>query len=106
MMWPWRRTDPLLNAARLETEAARLAAVRDRLIETVAAKVIGKRLETPAIFFLEMNRPLTFIAGQAALVASPLLGALVPPQDIEDFARLMEDRSNVDRLIEIGRAHV
>lgn len=99
MIWPWRRADNPMAAVRLAEEEARLRQKRDTLIDAVAAKIVGKRLETPAVFFLEVNRPLTFIAGQTALVATPVLGAFIPPADIEDFARIMEDRANVDRLI-------
>jgi len=99
MIWPWRRADNPLARVRLDEEEARLRQKRDTLIDAVARQIVQRGLETPAVFFLEMNRPLTFIAGQTALVAAPFLTPIVHPRDVEDLARIMEDRANVDRLI-------
>ena len=43
---------------------------RDQVIEKWARKIVGKGLETPAILFLEMHKPLTFLASQGLLVGS------------------------------------
>jgi hypothetical protein len=75
-------------------------AERDRLIDLVARKVVERRLETPATFFLEMNRPLSFIAGQSLLVAMPFLAPILGLQFVEGLSRLLQDRANIDRLIE------
>lgn len=99
MMLPWRRSSGGVPSVTLEEEEARLRVRRDQLIEAVARKVVAKRLETPTVFFLEMHKPISFLAGQSLLIATPLLGAFIPPSDLEDVARLLEDRSNVDRLI-------
>jgi hypothetical protein len=72
---------------------------RDQLIYMVADQVVKRGLETPATFFVEMNRPLSFIGGQALVFFAPILGVVFNQQTIEEFARLMEDRKNVDRLL-------
>lgn len=73
---------------------------RDQLITMVAEQVVRRGLETPATFFVEMNRPLSFIGGQALVFLAPILGAIFSQHTIEEFARLMEDRKNIDRLVD------
>jgi|YelNatPaOPRAMG01_1025707.scaffolds.fasta_scaffold66240_3 hypothetical protein len=70
------------------------------LIEIVARKVVERRLEVPAVFFLEMNKPLSFIVGQSLLVAMPFLAPLLGLQRVEQLSILLQDRENVDRLIQ------
>ncbi|MEN6356848.1 MAG: hypothetical protein ABFD83_07160 [Armatimonadota bacterium] len=72
---------------------------RDSLINSISEKVVSRRLETPAVLFLEMHKPLSFIASQAALVAMPFLGPLVGAKGMADLSRLLADRNNVDLLI-------
>lgn len=73
---------------------------RDELINKVAEQVVKRGLETPATFFVEMNRPLSFIGGQALVFIAPVLGVIFDQRTIEEFARLMEDRKNIDRLLD------
>jgi hypothetical protein len=73
---------------------------RDRLLDEAAAMVARRRLEVPAALFLEMYRPLTFVASQALIVFTPLLGPLFGPERLMQLAQLLEDRGNVDRLLE------
>ncbi len=72
----------------------------DEAVNAVAGKIVARRLESPAVLFLEMHRPLSFIASQGLLVALPLLGPLVGSQAIVGFSKLLRDRRNIDRLIE------
>lgn len=73
---------------------------RDRLLDIVARKVVERRLETPAILFLEMHRPMSFIASQGMVVAMPFLAPLFGPENVERVSKLLEDRENVDRLVD------
>ncbi len=73
--------------------------LRDRVIERVARIVVERRLETPAILFLESNRPLTFLAGQGALAALPLIGGFVPPAEIEALSRVLDSEESLDLLV-------
>lgn len=72
---------------------------RDSIIDSIAKKIIERRLEAPAVLFLEMHRPLSFIASQAAVVALPIIGPLVGPKNMADLSRLLADRENINRLI-------
>ena len=78
----------------------REAELRDRAIERIARAIVDRRLETPAVLFLEANRPLTFFAGQGVLAALPLIGGFIPPADIEAFARVLDSQESLDLLIE------
>lgn len=72
---------------------------RDKLIDELARKVVARRLETPAILFLEMNKPVAFIAGQSMLVASPLLAPLFGPEGVRKYSQLFGSRDNIEVLI-------
>ena len=73
---------------------------RDKLINELAQKVVDKRMETPAIMFLEMHKPVTFLASQSILVASPFLVPLFGAEGVEKYARLFSSVDNVELLIE------
>ena len=72
---------------------------RDSLIEKIAHRIAKQKMETPAILFLEMHRPVSFFASQSLLLGSGFLAPLFGPDNIRRLAKLMEDRSNIDRLI-------
>ncbi|UCH33737.1 MAG: hypothetical protein JSV65_14365 [Armatimonadota bacterium] len=73
--------------------------LRERVIERVARVVAERRLETPAVVFLESSRPLTFFAGQGALFALPVLGAFMPAKDVEALSRVLDSEETLDMLI-------
>ncbi|MGQ9524966.1 MAG: hypothetical protein ACUVTZ_09030 [Armatimonadota bacterium] len=72
----------------------------EALIDVVARKVVQRRLEVPAVFFLEMNKLLSFIMGQSLLVAMPFLAPILGIQRVQQLSQLLQERENVDRLIE------
>ena len=73
---------------------------RDAFIEKMAAKIAQFGMFTPAILFLEMNKPISFLTGQATVLASGVLAPLFGFQNVQQFSRLCEDRSNVEKLIQ------
>ena len=72
---------------------------RDQVIQKVASMICARRMETPAILFLEMHKPLSFIASQGLVVASPLVAPLVGLENVQLATRLIEKRENVELLI-------
>ncbi len=70
------------------------------VIEEAASTIAKHRLEVPAVLFLEMHKPLSFVAGQAMVVAMPFLGPLFGPQKMARFTRFLQVRENVERLIQ------
>lgn len=81
---------------RQTTDDGRLTSThRDALIESLARWLTDLGMVTPAIFLLEAHRPLSFLASQVLLLAQPLLG-----QRARDYAFLLEDRENIERILE------
>lgn len=70
-------------------------AVFDRL----ARWIVERRMETPAILFLESSRPLSFVGAQAMHFFQPLVSVLFTGPDYERLARLLEDRANLSLLL-------
>ncbi len=69
------------------------------LIEQVARQLSRWRLTLPAILFLEVTRPLSFLASQGLLLCQPLLGFFYDEPRIAGYAELLSDRENIDRLV-------
>jgi hypothetical protein len=70
------------------------------VIDEIASTIIKRRLETAAILFLEMNKPLSTIAGQGMVVAMPFLGPIFGPVRMARYTRFLQTRENVERLIQ------
>ena len=70
-----------------------------RLIDNIAKTVVDNGLEAPAILFLEVAKPLSFIASQFAIFA---LGPLQWLFDLEGpkYTGLFMKRENVGRIID------
>jgi hypothetical protein len=71
----------------------------EQLVERLVDKASRWHLTVPAILLLEIARPFSFIASQGLLLCQPLLGFLYDETRISEFAELLADRSNLDRLI-------
>ena len=69
------------------------------LIEHVARQIGDRNLATPALLFLEVIKPFSFIASQGLLLAEPFLSFFYEEPRIADYADLLADRSNVEHLI-------
>lgn len=70
-----------------------------RLIDNIAKIVVEKGLEAPAIMFLEVTKPLSFIASQLAILA---LGPLQWLFELEGpkYSGLFMKRENVGKIID------
>lgn len=73
---------------------------RDILIEELAQKVVDRKLETPVIMFLEMHKPISFLASQAMIVAEPVLVPLFGPEGVRKYSQILDSPENVELLIE------
>ncbi len=71
----------------------------EKLINNIAKIVVEKGLEAPAIMFLEVTKPLSFIASQFAILA---LGPLQWLFELEGpkYTGLFMKRESVGRIIE------
>lgn len=69
-------------------------------IEEAANKIVRQGMGPAAILFLETSKPLGFLAGQTALMATPLLAGFIEPMRLEKYAGLMSNRTFIERLIQ------
>lgn len=66
----------------------------------LADLVAERNLGTPAIFMLETMKPLSFVTSQALLFFEPILEAFCTPGDYRTVAEALEDRDNLEWLIQ------
>jgi len=72
---------------------------RDELLNAISDRIIRHGLVTPAIFFLQMGKPLAFLGSQAVFLAQPFAGLFLNEDSIEDFGHILSDRENVELLL-------
>lgn len=68
-------------------------------IEKLANVVIDRGLASPAIFLLEMHKPLVGLVHAISLIASPALSILFGLNKTAKLLELFKSRSNVEKLI-------
>ncbi len=69
------------------------------LIEQLASGVHRRGLSLPAVFALEMYKPLTTLGHAATLVSAPLLMACFGTRFYQALLKLLESREQVEALI-------
>ncbi|MFN8219674.1 MAG: hypothetical protein U0S12_06025 [Fimbriimonadales bacterium] len=66
-----------------------------------AVEAIRKRgLQLPASLLFEMHKPLSYVGSQAAVVFSPFIVPFLGFDGVNDYARLLSKRENVEKLLE------
>ncbi|MFI5385847.1 MAG: hypothetical protein ACHQ50_06970 [Fimbriimonadales bacterium] len=73
---------------------------RDALLDRAAHEIRKRKLEIPAILFLEMHKPLAYVGSHAALAFSPFLVPFVGFDNLDNYSLLLSERANVERLIQ------
>ncbi len=71
---------------------------RDEIVNAIAERVRQFGVIVPAIFFLEMHKPLSYVGGQAMHFFAPIVGTFF--ETFEDYAYFFDDRNNVELLIQ------
>ena len=70
-----------------------------RLLDKAANAVVKRGMEVPAILFLEMHKPFSYISSQALIVTHPLIAPLAGLENVQTLSRLLMDRNNIEMLI-------
>ena len=70
------------------------------VLERFAQGVVTRRLEMPAILFLEMVRPLNFLGSQLVFASALIAGLFTSEREIKDVAKALEHRDSIASLIE------
>lgn len=73
---------------------------RDEIIDKIARWFRRKRIEVPATVFMQVNKPLTFMASQGWLFSSHLAALFFKEKTINEVYQLLSDRENIDRVID------
>lgn len=71
------------------------------LLEQAHAEIKKRKLDFPAMMFLQLQRPLAGVTGQAAIVFAPFIVPFTGFDRLNDFGRLLKKPDNVDKLIEM-----
>ncbi len=72
----------------------------EELIDKIARMIVQRRLGVVAIVLLESVKPLTFLGSQLMVFMDPFVSAFFKPDDYRLFYEMIEDRKNIDKLIE------
>lgn len=72
----------------------------EKMIERVADEIGKRGLETPAILFLEMHKPLANVFAHGALAFSPFLMPFLGFERVDRYTQFMASPKNVERLIQ------
>jgi len=68
-------------------------------IARIAKKVFDSGFVTPAVFALEMVKPLALLGSHAMIFFGPVVGAFIQADGYYRAAELLEETSNVELLI-------
>mgnify|MGYP001562322087 CR=1 FL=1 len=71
----------------------------EALLDRLAAEVAKRRMQAPAILFLESVKPLNFVGSQALVFLQPLVGALFSTVQWERVTAILERREALELLI-------
>ena len=79
----------------------RRAEVKDPrvMITQLAEKITSHGMSTPAIFFLEMVKYVSFLGSQLMVFFGPIITVFVEGHQYYEIAELLEDRENVEFLL-------
>lgn len=71
----------------------------EALLDKLARFVVDRGMEAPAILFLEMHKPLSFLAGQSTLLAAPLLAPFLGMDRLRDLSALLSEPDGIENLL-------
>lgn len=94
----WRHR--LQQAFSLERYEVPLTGQERRLLEKIAAAIVRRRLETPAVFVLESAKPLNYLGSQAMAFFEPVVRGLFAANDFGRVRRILERRQSVECLLQ------
>ena len=70
-----------------------------QLITGLADKIVQRGLAVPAIFFLELTKPLALIGSHGMIFFGPIINAFINTEGYYKAAELFEEPANVELLI-------
>ncbi len=73
---------------------------KEEILGKLARRVVDMRLTPLAIVALESGKPLSFVGSQLMVFFQPVFTSVLPFHQYDDLAALLEDRPNVEALIQ------
>jgi len=73
---------------------------REEILTKIAQKVVDLKLTPVAIVMLESSKPLSFVGSQLMIFLQPVVTSVFPFHQYDEVAALLEDRANVEALIQ------
>ncbi|MGQ9708657.1 MAG: hypothetical protein ACUVUR_07295 [bacterium] len=73
---------------------------RLEIITKIARRTVDLHLSPVAIVLLESTKPLSFVGSQLMVFFQPIIAAIFPFHQYDEIAALLEDRSNIELLIQ------
>ncbi len=70
------------------------------LLTRLASKIVDRGMTIPAVFALEMMKPLAFIGSQALVFFGPIITTFIRSETYYEVTELLEDHKNVAFLID------
>lgn len=72
----------------------------ERLLDRLADGIVRRRMTAPALFALEMAKPLNFVGSQVMIALSPLVTAFLNRDDVRKVALLLERDAHLESLLQ------
>tara|TARA_B100001175_G_C19262674_1_gene520229 strand:- start:130 stop:453 length:324 start_codon:yes stop_codon:yes gene_type:complete len=69
-------------------------------IERVAQKIYNSGFVTPAIFFLEMTKPLALLGSHFLIFLGPVINAFIQSDKYYRSAQVFEEPKNIEKLLQ------
>lgn len=91
---------PLGANPELPPEKGALTPEQSELLRKLAQKVVDWQMTVPAILFLESTKPLSYLGSQMMVFFEPFVSAIFNVGDYNLFRQMMENRDNVERLLQ------
>jgi hypothetical protein len=70
------------------------------LLERLADGIVRRRMTAPAVFALEMAKPLNFVGSQVMIALSPLVTPFLSRDDVRKVALLLERDAHLESLLQ------
>jgi hypothetical protein len=71
-----------------------------KFIRKIAARIHQSGLITPAVFFLELTKPLSLIGSHAMIFFGPIINAFINTEGYYKAAEIFEKDENIELLIQ------
>ena len=78
--------------------------MRDEAFEVIATRIVERGLAVPAVFFLEMHKPLAGLVHGTLTAFDPLVGAALGRDRKEALLKATESRESIEKLISLIEA--